>query len=878
MADGPVDDDAYERGRRRRRRTLSLSQFFTDRQSESVAFMESVWARDRDLAENRLTTTSFNNLLLYYGFGGVGKTQISLGLQAWIDGTGNAPTHWGVPPAPDRPIVTARWEFNDSGGNLDPVALLLSVRSALHDERTKGLPPKTWRAFDIAFAAYASQVRPGQSLDPTSREGYATELPKMVSEIAIEATVGFGAGVGAQGLRDAALGALRVVRQRRALAENQGLADLVDECLNAEPGSVDAELASDVLFLIDKAIRQMPPAERPLLIVFVDHVEKIQSGDAVTRNGERLLNQLVGALPHALFVMTGRNVLDWNDAKRTSLAHAGSAAWPCLERNIEIRTRNPRPHLLETLSKVDARDWIQRQVHQLDLPFAPGVVDNLVEVTGRWPVHIDAVFVLAQVKVEDGVEELTAKDLDGSFDDVVQRLLDDLPADERTALQTACLLPYFNTEFVNAITGDEVNVGTLERLVGRSVVLKNYDSIYDYRIHDEVRRAVRRAGPLISRGWDRADWTARAKIALNHAIAAAKVARDVKNDEENLAAVGLAITIAAEYGVSAQDPDEPEVDAIVAARRRAPSHSSLLSRIPASDGVEYEDPRAAIRIIELLTRPVDEDVINQLADVASRPTPSMSDALTWRGYRLRTLDRCAEAAEQFQWLRDNAPDRHITQRRRLYVRQLGTSYSIGRRFRDAAEVMPDMDADQADVNRFVDRALHGHIDDAYLENLRTRIANANARFARELTSVLHHRLAQIGKLDRMAAERAMASATRFNDKDAQRTITVALALDDFSRGGDVDVARSDLFATKSPGAKLGELLALRALRDGIDDTFRGWLDSAGSLQRRARHWIPVEMLLDHLGYPLPAVETQWLEPYEDVRARWVGHYQALLGR
>jgi hypothetical protein len=45
-----------------------------------------------------------------------------------------------------------------------------------------------------------------------------------------------------------------------------------------------------------------------------------------------------------------------------------------------------------------------------------------------------------------------------------------------------------------------------------------------------------------------------------------------------------------------------------------------------------------------------------------------------------------------------------------------------------------------------------------------------------------------------------------------------------------------------------------------------------------RSRIPVEMLLDYLGYPLPAVETQWLEPVETVRARWVGHYLRLLGR
>jgi hypothetical protein len=882
MGDLTLASDGYGHGRRKRRKSLSLSQFFTNRQSESQAFLESVWARDRDLTEDRVTTDTLDNVLLFYGFGGLGKTQLSLGLQDWISpqvnqGTGVLELHWGVPPAPDRPMVTARWDLNDSGGNLDPVTLLLSIRSALHQQRGDKLPAKTWRAFDIAFSAYVSKVRPGQSLDPTdSGTGYASELPKMFGEIALDTVVDVGAGVGAQGLLDLARGALRHIRKTKAFAEYEDLPGLIENCLTAEAGSVNAELASDVLFLIDCAIKRSDPRNRPLIVVFVDHVERIQGGTSATRAGEQLLNQLVAALPHALFVMTGRNSLDWYDAKRTGLHHAGRRTWPCLQPEIAARSTNPRPHLLKTLSEKDAREWIQRQAKESALPFAPGVIEDLVNVTGRWPVHIDAVFDLARVKVEEGVELLTVAHLDGSFDDIVRRLLEDLPADEQSALQAACLLPYFDAELVRTMTGDHVSNGTIERLVRRAVVLENFDSWYEYRVHEEVRRAVRAAGPHINGGWSNADWAARARAALRNALQAAKDARKAMDDEANLAAIGLAITISAEYGVCVPDSDQPEMDGLAKIRRASPSNTGLLPVIPSSDSIAHLDTRTLVRLIEIISRPVDEAAVADLADISTVSTTVQTDVKIWMGYRLRELGRYDEAAEVFEWLRTQAPDCAFRERRRLYNRQLGVCYSMGRRFVDAAAVLPLMDPDQAATNRFVDLALHGHLTEESFENQRNRISKAQPRFALELEGALHRRLARAGRLDRSAADELLIRAVRFDHRTAQRTVLAARALDDISRGLDFD--RGDtgvLDANESQGA-LGEILAFKALRDGPDEEFLVWLDRAQSRDVRSRDWIPTEMLLHHLGHPLPAVETQWLEPVEVVRQRWVDRYEALL--
>lgn len=881
MTDNPGSGDVYGSRRKKRKKPLVLSQFFTDRQTESDAFAQSLQARDRDLAGGKVSDDSFDNVLIYYGFGGLGKTQLSLGLQNWIEQPPDSPVvgvpqHWGAAPTLSRPVVTVRWDLNDSGGNLDPLTLLLSARAALHRAAGKDLPKKTWRAFDVAFAAYAAQVRPGQAL-PTDGSGsaYTKDLPKMLTELAIEASVGFGAGVGAQSIRELAVGITRHVRAKKTLTAYPDLADTLDACLAAEPGSVQPDLAGDLLFLIDVAINELEPGKRPLIVVFVDHVERVQSG-IDTRAGERLLNQMVAALPHGLFVMTGRNELDWYRPERTSLAFAGPTTWPCLLPN---RADNPRPHLLETLSKEDAREWILRQAEAAALPFAEGVVDNLVEVTGCWPVHIDAVFELARVKAESGAAVLTREDLSGSFDDVVQRLLEDLPATERTALQAASLLPYFDAAFVHSVTGDDVTHGAIERLIRRAVVLDNQGNRYSYRVHDEVRRAVRAAGAFVDGGWSALDWTQRAETALVRALDAARAARKADDDEANLSAVGLAITLAAEFGVSVPDAEEPEIDGLVRARRNAPSLARLLPLIPSSDGVAHRDWRAMIRMIEVLSLPADHDgVIETLEEIAQQSAVVETDALLWRSYRLRSKNRYAEAAEQLAALRDTASDRDIRQRRRVYTRQLGVNYSMARRFRDAAEVMPFLDADQAKTNQLTDWMLHGDISDEYLENLRNRIPKANPRYGLELTGLYHRNLARVGRLDRAEADEFRQHAQKMGHLTAERTALVACALHDIAHGGDFSPREWPVLDSGLSRASAGEILAFAVLRGDADDDLVEWLEVARVKEFRSRAWIPLEMMLDHLGYSLPPVETQWLEPVEEVRARWVGRYQRLLGR
>ncbi len=66
-----------------------------------------------------------------------------------------------------------------------------------------------------------------------------------------------------------------------------------------------------------------------------------------------------------------------------------------------------------------------------------------------------------------------------------------------------------------------------------------------------------------------------------------------------------------------------------------------------------------------------------------------------------------------------------------------------------------------------------------------------------------------------------------------------------------------------------QVAALRAMltRDVADAQYARSL--VGNRESRGASWISAEIFLEELGVPLDPVPTQWVEPYEDVRDRWL---------
>ena len=87
-------------------------------------------------------------------------------------------------------------------------------------------------------------------------------------------------------------------------------------------------LVPHIMSMLTLDMNALPVGKRPVPVIFIDHFEKVQTPGR--RLGEELLNACIHALPGVLFVITGRNRMDWDSDSRLSLPKAGAAAWPGL--------------------------------------------------------------------------------------------------------------------------------------------------------------------------------------------------------------------------------------------------------------------------------------------------------------------------------------------------------------------------------------------------------------------------------------------------------------------------------------------------------------------------------------------------------------------
>lgn len=269
------------------------------------------------------------------------------------------------------------------------------------------------------------------------------------------------------------------MRQRhktaRLLAAHPRLEQLLLDCENLS-GSVEetAAVAGRLAFMLTREIEQMgdPDArKRPGIVVFVDHMERLQA-EGSSHLGEASLNRLISRLPHCLFVVTGRRSLRWHEEK-PELPTYGPQLWPLLFTE-HPPSDEPRQHAIGNLHERDAADYLSTSFAQYQIPVAAAdLVSSLAASTDGRPLHLHTIVTLARERSADG-RPLTEEDLGGPLPHLVERLLNDLPPDLARAFRAACLLPYFDKQFVAA--AGQVDIGSVERLLARQIVRRNDDS------------------------------------------------------------------------------------------------------------------------------------------------------------------------------------------------------------------------------------------------------------------------------------------------------------------------------------------------------------------------------------------------------------------
>ncbi|WP_328894182.1 ATP/GTP-binding protein [Streptomyces sp. NBC_00236] len=485
-------------------RELKAVDFFADRRDEWATVAAAIAGHTRRVRQPGFDVEDLEaprrNALVFYGVGGIGKSTLSRGLAEHLADPAARAGDW--PPLNPMvcPVLPVRVDLsNESGADFE--SLILAMRLAV-SELGQPMP-----AFDLAFQRYWERNHPGEPVDEYLRrrtwfsrfpgvgslpEQMQSALADVAQVVAMPGTAGsvVGQSVGAL------VRALREHRQNvRALAECRRLADL----LEAEP---DLDALSYYAHLLAWDLSRLPEKKRATLVVLLDTFEDV--GDRVHRDLERLIQRVVWLMPNALFIITGRNRIQWDDPKlEGQLDWVGQDCWPSL---VGGATDEPRQHTVGYLSAADCETYLCQRLTIAGRPLMDDRTRHLITANSHGlPLYLD----LAVMRFLDLYRRNDRAPAPGEFNldfpALVARTFRDLNPDVRRVLRAVSLLDSFSTELATAAAGLDHDAPALD-LVERPFIDVDPGAPWRYQLHGLIRDAVREADDTSEDRWSEADW------------------------------------------------------------------------------------------------------------------------------------------------------------------------------------------------------------------------------------------------------------------------------------------------------------------------------------------------------------------------------------
>ncbi|MEV5242934.1 ATP/GTP-binding protein [Streptomyces cinnamoneus] len=454
-----------------------------------------------------------DNVMMFHGIGGVGKTTLSRKFEAALASAEHRPAQWGEPTWAGEKVLPIRIDLSRAAGT-DFERVVLAIRLALAGAVGRPLP-----AFDLALRRYWEHNHPGESLEEYVRRsglrGKFAELLPQQMQAAVGEVVGalelpgfVGAAVGQ--VTGAVVRALRERRQTvRALAGCTRLADL----LEAEP---DLDALSYYPHLLAWELARLPPKKRVVPVILFDTFEDI--GDRTHRDFERLLQRVVWLMPNALFIISGRARLQWADeGLQGQLDFTGPLAWPGLAaRDIppaHTAAVGGRQVLVGDFAPEDCDDYLARRLSRDGQPLiSPDIRAVITARSHGLPLHLDLA-ISRFLELRRAGRTPTADDFDHAFGALIARTLSDLTADERHVLRSVALLDAFDLTLATRAAGLP-HQAPAQRLTERPLVDENPYGLWPYSLHGAIRTAIRTATDHTDDRWTTADWTRAAERAL----------------------------------------------------------------------------------------------------------------------------------------------------------------------------------------------------------------------------------------------------------------------------------------------------------------------------------------------------------------------------
>jgi hypothetical protein len=459
-----------------------------------------------------------NNLIVFHGVGGIGKTTLSRKLENALAGAEHRPAQWGEPTWSGERILPVRIDLARSA-NTDFEQLVLTIRAALA-ELGRPLP-----AFDLALRRYWEQQHPGESLEEYLRRGgligrFGKAMPQQVQAaladvaqaLLLPGSVGTAVGTVAGSLTRA----LRERRQTvRALSGCARLADL----LEADP---DLEALSFYPHLLAWELAQLPADKSVTPVILLDTFEDV--GDRTHRDLERLIQRVVWLMPNAFFIVTGRSRLQWAEpGLQGQLDYTGPAAWPGLAASAVVPTARTaatgvarsggRQVLVGDFSPEDCDDYLVRRLARDGQPLINAEIRQVIaDRSHGLPLYLD-LSVMRFLEIRRTGREPVPADFDHDFGALITRTLSDLTPEERHVLRSVALLDAFDLPLATRVAGMTHEAPAM-RLIERPFVRENAFGLWPYHLHGLIRSSVRNADDQADDRWSPRDWHQAATRAL----------------------------------------------------------------------------------------------------------------------------------------------------------------------------------------------------------------------------------------------------------------------------------------------------------------------------------------------------------------------------
>ncbi|MGI9001679.1 MAG: tetratricopeptide repeat protein [Pseudonocardia sp.] len=622
---------------------LSAEEVFTNRVTEVEAFQGAVNSfLERPSSDSSYLSPVVDvsipraNVLTFYGIGGIGKSTLSRHLEDRLE---RNKSEQGFRSS------AVRIDFEDSA-SLDLENIILRMRATLG-----GLAPR-WPAFDIAFGLYWERRHPGEPL--TEFISNDSRLRRMSRRVGLSKQIEDGFHDVAQAIEipsatlSAAGGVARAIYDQ--ILNSARKRKLVSGCPFFQPlieSDADDETLSYLPSLMAWDLESAQKQDRVVAVAFFDTFEVVTN--RTTRDLERNIQRIAFVMPNVLFVITGRNRLDWAElSPPAELDYVGVSRWPQL--SITNLSLEPRQHLVGFLSQTDCDEYLRSALTQDQIPaMSQAIRMRIAEGSSGLPLYLDlSVAYYCDILGSGGTP--TPADFGGPLPAIVVRIMRDMGSDERALLRAAALLATFDDELLR-VTAGGVPDAAVGEFVARPFVQHTVEQGSPYALHMLLQEAVRGSDHQLRDRWSAREWKTSAERAYSLLSRRSAELAERKDRLQLAACFAYGARLASEFEL---DPSWVVDTGNTLAEMGAWTTLDLLPA--ATEGSLAAALRAGFRGIALRRSGSLEESISELAEALSSPSLS-SPSLNTRAvgvfqlrhaHSIRNSGRYDQAEEIYQ--------------------------------------------------------------------------------------------------------------------------------------------------------------------------------------------------------------------------------------